>query len=296
MMGFENLIGNEHAKDLLSKIIKQNTIAHSYLFLGPSGVGKTLFAKEFAKMILCLQEEKPCKYCKSCIQFEENNQPDFTIISPEDGIIKIEAIRQMQSKLLEKPIISSKKVYLIKDADTMTREAANCLLKTLEEPPSFITIILIASNESLLLNTIRSRCMKVLFRKIEEQTLKQYLQQSHIAEGLTDELLKACNGSIEKAIHIQKQKETYEEVQNIFSNIEQYTLLDVIGKLDCLYKNKDIIYDILDYIMVIFARKAVYQEKYITYIETIEEVKKNLKSNSNYDMSIDRILYKIWEE
>ena len=109
-------------------------------------------------------------------------------------------------------------------------------------------------------------------------------------------LFGSCHGSIEKAIIIQKQKEIYEEIQKIFSNVEQYTLLDVIGKLDCLYKNKDNIYDILDYIIVLFSKKAIRNPKYITYIETIEETKKNLKGNSNYDMSIDKILYKIWEE
>lgn len=295
-MAFESLIGNEAVKDLLSSMLEQNKITHSYLFLGPSGIGKTLFAKEFAKMILCLSEEKSCMGCKSCLQFEEQNQPDFIFIEPEDGIIKIEKIRQMQAKVLEKPIISSKKVYVIKDADKMTKEAGNCLLKTLEEPPSYVTIILVASNESLLLNTIRSRCMKVLFNKIEEEQLKKYLQENHIVQEITKERLKSYGGSIEKAIQIEEKKEIYDEIQKIFGNVEQYRLLDVKDKLDCLYKSKDNIYEILDYINIIFIQKAITNKKYITYIETIEEVKKNLKSNSNYDMSIDKILYKIWEE
>lgn len=295
-MAFENLIGNDKIKELLVKMVKQNKLTHSYLFIGPSGIGKTLFAKEFAKMILCMSDEKPCKICKSCIQYEENNQPDFIMIEPEEGTIKIEKIRQMQSKVLEKPIISSKKVYIIKDADLMTKEAQNCLLKTLEEPPIFITIILIGSNESLFLNTIRSRCMKVPFNKIEDEILKNYLQKNHITEELTKEKLGVFDGSIERALKIEEQKEIYDQVQAIFSNVEKYTLLDVMGNLDCLYKNKDIIYDILDYITIIFMQKSLENTKYIEYIETIEQVKKNLKSNSNYDMSIDRLLYKIWEE
>jgi DNA polymerase-3 subunit delta' len=295
-MAFENLIGNDKVKELLTHMIQQDKITHSYLFLGPSGIGKTLFAEEFAKMILCLSEEKYCGRCKSCIQFNENNQPDFILIEPEDGTIKIDAIRQMQSKVLEKPIISSKKVYIIKDADCMTKESQNCLLKTLEEPPAFITIILVASNESLLLNTIRSRCMKVLFNKIENDVLGKYLQENNIAEDVTNQNLDVFCGSIEKAIKIEEKKEIYNEVQKIFNNVENYTLLDVIGKLDVLYSNKDIIYDILDYIITIFIKKAKNNFKYISYIETIEEVKKNLKSNSNFDMSIDKLLYKIWEE
>lgn len=280
-MAFENLIGNETVKKLLSNTVEQDKITHSYLFLGPSGIGKTLFAKEFAKMILRSSEE---------------NQPDLIFMEPEDGTIKIEKIRQMQEKLLEKPIISSKKVYIIKDADMMTKEAQNCLLKTLEEPPKFITIILVASNESLLLNTIRSRCMKILFHKIEQEPLKKYLEEHHIVEELTLERLKSFDGSIEKALQIEEKKEVYDEIQKIFGNVEQYRLLDVKDKLEALYKNRDIIYDLLDYINLIFIQKATTNTNYITYIETIEEVKKNLKSNSNYDMCIDKILYKIWEE
>lgn len=280
-MAFENLIGNETVKKLLSNTVEQDKITHSYLFLGPSGIGKTLFAKEFAKMILGSSEE---------------NQPDLIFMEPEDGTIKIEKIRQMQEKLLEKPIISSKKVYIIKDADMMTKEAGNCLLKTLEEPPKFITIILVASNESLLLNTIRSRCMKILFHKIEQEPLKKYLEGHHIVEELTLERLKSFDGSIEKALRIEEKKEVYDEIQKIFGNVEQYRLLDVKDKLEALYKNRDIIYDLLDYINLIFIQKATTNTNYITYIETIEEVKKNLKSNSNYDMCIDKILYKIWEE
>jgi DNA polymerase-3 subunit delta' len=295
-MAFENLIGNNNVKELLTHMVQQDKVTHSYLFLGPSGIGKTLFAEEFAKMILCLSKEKYCGNCKSCLQFDENNQPDFTIIEPEDGTIKIDTIRQMQSKVLEKPIISSKKVYIIKDADCMTRESQNCLLKTLEEPPAFITIILVASNESLLLNTIRSRCMKVLFNKIENEVLGRYLQEHNIATDIKKQNLDMFCGSIEKAIKIEDKKEIYDEVQKIFCNVDNYTLLDVIGKLDVLYSNKDIIYDILDYITTIFLEKAKTDFKYIAYIEAIEEVKRNLKSNSNFDMSIDKLLYKIWEE
>ncbi|MCI8482148.1 MAG: DNA polymerase III subunit delta' [Clostridia bacterium] len=185
-MAFESLIGNEQVKNLLSNIIEGNKTTHSYLFLGPSGIGKTLFAKEFGKMILCSSQHKPCNNCKSCLQFEENNQPDFSLIEPEDDVIKIDTIRKMQAHLLEKPIISSKKVYLIKDADKMTKEAGNCLLKTLEEPPTFVVIILIASNESALLNTLRSRCMKIQFHKIEDKSLKAYLQQHHLIQEITD--------------------------------------------------------------------------------------------------------------
>ncbi len=202
----------------------------------------------------------------------------------------------MQAKILEKPIISTKKVYVIKDADTMTKEAGNCLLKTLEEPPPFVTIILVATNESALLNTIRSRLMKVVFQKIEDTTLQDFLQKHHMVQEITKERLEAFDGSIEKAQKIETKKEIYDEIQTIFGQVENYQLLDVIHRLEVLYQNKENIEEILDYITILFSKKAKTKPHYIQYIETIEEVKKNLKFNSNYDMSIDNILLNIWEE
>lgn len=96
-MAFENIIGNEQVKNTLNKIIEQNKLSHSYMFIGPEGVGKTLFAKEFAKMILCESSDiKPCGVCKSCIELESNNNPDLIEIEPIGGTIKIEQIREMR--------------------------------------------------------------------------------------------------------------------------------------------------------------------------------------------------------
>jgi len=294
-LSFENLIGNEEVKDILNKTIKNNKLTHSYMFIGPNGIGKTLFAKEFAKMILCQSRDiQPCNKCKSCLELENNNHPDLIQIEPEAGNIKIEKIRQMQEKVLEKPIISDKKVYILKDADHMTKEAGNCLLKTLEEPPSFITMIMTGSNESMFLNTIKSRCMKIAFHKIQDNVLQQYLQNEGI--NIEQNLIKACEGSIEKAIRVNEKKEEYEKLVQIFENIEKHKLLDVINKLEFLYSNKEEIYEMLDYINIILQGKILQYPNYIQYIQAVEQTKKRLRANSNYDMSIDNMLYKIWEE
>lgn len=177
----------------------------------------------------------------------------------------------------------------------MTKESQNCLLKTLEEPPKFITIIMTGSNESMFLNTIKSRCIKVTFREIEDDLLKEYLENKYNIK-INESILKACDGSIKKAIRVNENKEQYEEILKIFSNIENYKLLDVLNKIDFIYKNKEDIYDILDYINVVLLDKSIKNQKYIRYIETVEQTKKNLRANSNYDMSIDNMIFKIWEE
>jgi len=97
-MSFEYILGNEKVKELLNKAINSNNILHSYLFLGIDGIGKSLFAREFAKMILCEGKDKPCNKCKSCLEFENGNNPDFMMIENEDRFIKIEQIRYMRTK------------------------------------------------------------------------------------------------------------------------------------------------------------------------------------------------------
>jgi len=97
-MSFEKIIGNDEVKEILINSIKNNTVMHSYMFIGTSGIGKTLFAREYAKMILCESDnQKPCNKCKSCIEIENNNNPDLIEIQPENGSIKIEKIREMRS-------------------------------------------------------------------------------------------------------------------------------------------------------------------------------------------------------
>lgn len=189
-MNFENLIGNEEIKQLLEDTIRQKNISHSYIFSGPRGIGKYEFAKQFAKMILCTADSKACNECKSCIEFENSNNPDISIINPDGNSIKIEQIRNLISKSSEKPIISSKKVYIINDSDTMTKEAQNSLLKTLEEPPTYLTIILITSNENKLINTIRSRCTKIKFNQIQDDILEKYLEKNYNINNIDKETLK----------------------------------------------------------------------------------------------------------
>ena len=178
-MIFKDIIGNEKNKELLKNIIDTNNIAHSYMFVGKESIGKLLFAKEFAKAILCLNKEKPCNKCKSCIEFNKYNNPDFSILEPEASSIKIDKIRELTKKVYEKPVVSTRKVYIINDSNYMTKEAQNSLLKTLEEPPEYVTIILITSNENIFLPTIKSRCTKILFDKLTNEELKKVLQKEY---------------------------------------------------------------------------------------------------------------------
>ncbi len=109
-------------------------------------------------------------------------------------------------------------------------------------------------------------------------------------------MLKACQGSIQKALLIHEKKDIYTQVEKIFNNVQEYKLIDVLNKLDILYKNKDDIQDILDYINILFFEKINENQKYIEYIKAVEAAKNSIKSSNNYDMTIDKLLLNIWEE
>ena len=293
---FDEIVGNEVAKATLINAINLNRTSHSYMFVGISGIGKNLIAKEFAKMILCLDENKYCSKCKSCIEFESNNNPDFIYITPENGSIKIEQIRKMQKEVSEKPIISNNKVCIINDADLMTTEAQNCLLKTLEEPPLYMTIILVGTNESNFLPTIKSRCTIMYFERIQDEEIKKYLTENFKDETIAPNLIDIADGSIGKAINLKDKAKIYENINKIIENLENYDIIQILKNAEEIYKSKDEIFEILDYINVLLIKQAKKDYKYASCIEIIEETKKRIKQNSNYNMCIDYMLFGIWEE
>lgn len=269
------------------------------MFIGIEGIGKKMIATEISKMLLCLENENSktyCNHCKSCIEFNTNNNPDFLLMEPDGNSIKIEQIRYLQKKIQEKPIISSKKVYIINDADQMTKEAQNCLLKTLEEPPEFATIILIGSNENAFLNTIKSRCMILHFKPIDSKDLQEYLEKKMDISQVNQNMLDMAEGSIGKLFKIKDKEEQYTLLEKIIESISKVDLIEIIQMSETLYKSKEEIFEILDYINIILLKMAKQDSKYTNCIKIVENTKKRLKQNANYDMSIDYMLFGIWEE
>lgn len=290
---FNDIIGNDENKKKLEYIVKNNNISHSYIFSGISGIGKFMFAKEFAKAILCLDnEKKPCNNCRACKSFENNNNPDIIIIDEQDESIKTEQIKELVKNVLEKPIQGEKKIYIINNSENMTREAQNSLLKTLEEPPEYVIVILITSNENLLLNTIKSRCIKFQFQNLSDEEIKQYFRMAN--QVIDDSIIKIFGGSIEKTLKLKDNLDTYKNIKNIFKNIENLRGLQILNLKETIFKDKDEIFSILDYINTIFFDKILENiktaNKYQKCIEIIEESKLRLKRNSNYDMTIDNLL------
>lgn len=278
---FEKIIGNQTIKEMLAKAIENETLSHSYLFVGTQGIGKKLLAKEMAKKIL---------------SFDGESHPDFMCIEPEENSIKIAQIRILQKKIQEKPIIADKKVYIIDNADTMTVEAQNCLLKTLEEPPEFAIIILIGSQESAFLTTIKSRCMIVKFGPIQEDKIIQFMKDNYAIEGISQNQLEMFQGSIGKAILLKDKQEQYGKIEDMIENLNQKDLIEIVTLAEPLYKAKEEIFEILEYMNIVLLKLAKQNYLYTNCMEIVENTKKRLKQSANYDMSIDDLVFNIWEE
>ncbi len=314
MQLFENIVGNNKIKESLKNAVKSNNVSHSYLFVGKAGVGKKIFAKDLAKKVMCLGSnggaqnnsvknnevqnnnvandnlELDFDNCDSCIKFDANSNPDFSIIVPDGKSIKIEQIRNLQARIVEKPISSSKKVYIIDDADTMTEESQNCLLKTLEEPPEYAMIILIASNENRMLQTIKSRCVIIRFEDLTNEEISQILHTND------QDIIRLCEGSVAKADTISEKREMFAQLKIIADYLSKNSLIDVLNNSDLLYSSKDDIMTLLDFLNIIFFEKAKENIKYSKAISIIEKTKKKILGNNNYDMCIDYMLMHIWEE
>lgn len=295
-MIFENIVGNEKNKKILEDIIIKNKVANAYMFIGQESIGKFLFAKEFAKAILCLNENKPCNKCKSCLELDNSNNPDLTIIEPDGNNVKIEQIRELNRKVVEKPIVSNKKVYIINDGQNITKEAQNALLKTLEEPPEYVTIILITTSESAFLPTIKSRCTKINFNKLAKEEMLKILKSKYNYQNIADMVYKTSNGSINKSIQIIERQSEFENINKVFSDLENISIIDLINSKEEVFKEKEEINNTLDYIITIFFDKIKSNNKYIGCINIAEKTKERLRKNSNYDMTIDNFMLNIWEE
>ena len=169
------------------------------------------------------------------------------------------------------------------------------MLKTLEEPPEFACIILISSNENMILNTIKSRCMKVKFRNIENDVLYDYAIKNLGYDEISENLLKTFDGSIGKAIALKNSKNKYSEIENILLKMEKEDIISILNSSKIIY-DKEEIYDILDYMTVYIYSKAKVNKRYLNCLKYISETLTRLKSNGNFDMNIDSLLFNIWEE
>jgi DNA polymerase-3 subunit delta' len=178
-MLFPEIHGQPKATKLLSRALKSSRLAHAYLYVGPDGVGKATTARSMAAILFCRNEtgSLPCGSCSGCLKFMSANHPDFLHVLPEGAGIKIDQVRELKKSLGFPPLESKMRVTLIEDVHTMRREAANSLLKLLEEPPPDNVLLLTADESEPLLETITSRCQIIPFYPLPLATACAVLMQ-----------------------------------------------------------------------------------------------------------------------
>ena len=209
-LSWENLIGHATTADYLKKNIANEKFPHAVIFSGEEGIGKRLAAEICAAALLCENQKdgSPCGVCENCRLVAARSHPDFYVVEPEETKatrnIKIGQIREMQSEAALRPINSARRVIIIDGAELMNNAAANCLLKTIEEPPSQTIFILLTASRSTLLMTIRSRCMTVNFDKISAQEIRNVLIERGVESAEAENLSVIADGSLGRALKLKE--------------------------------------------------------------------------------------------
>ncbi|MBR0474318.1 MAG: DNA polymerase III subunit gamma/tau [Erysipelotrichaceae bacterium] len=180
---FEEVVGQKHVVMTLQNAVKNNKLAHAYLFCGPRGTGKTSVAKLLAKTINCTSENKPCGHCANCIDIQESTHPDVVELdaATNNGV---DEVRELIEKVKYAPMQGKYKVYIIDEVHMMTPSAFNALLKTLEEPPEYCVFILATTEPHKVLPTIVSRCQRFDFNKVPVPVMKERLRYIVDKEGI----------------------------------------------------------------------------------------------------------------
>lgn len=190
------VIGHDRAIRLLRKSIEACRVSHAYLLSGPRQVGKSTLATEFAKAVNCLEPDRPCGRCRSCQKIARGIHPDVQAIDLEEGSknIGIDAIRKLQEGVALRPAEGLTKVYILREAEQLSEPAANALLKTLEEPPPSVVLVLTTQDSNMLLPTIVSRCQQVELCPVPAGEIERTLVQNRGVSADQARLVAALSG------------------------------------------------------------------------------------------------------
>ena len=223
------IIGHKKVIDFLNRSIQKNKISHAYLFEGPERIGKKMAALEFVKAV---QDYKKTTPDPSLLRRGLEANPDLLVISPEKGeSINIAQIRELQSQLSLSPHSKKYKIAIIDNAEAMTREAANSLLKTLEEPSATTIIILVVSSGENILPTIRSRCQTIKFLIPSAKELKDFLKGYNKSDKEAEQLINFSCRRPGVIIDLLNNQELFEQQKNDFERFSKIINSGIFEKM-----------------------------------------------------------------
>lgn len=265
MYNFDEIAGNERIINSIKSAVRNHMVSHAYIISGDSGSGKKLISGTFAKTLLCENDgDKPCDACTSCRTFDGGNNPDVVYVYPsKTKALSVDDVReQITSNVNIKPYNHRYKVYIIPNADTLTTQAQNALLKTLEEPPEYAVFMLLSENINAFLPTVLSRCVVFTIKPLSSNEVENYLLENRNVIGdQADIFAEYSQGSIGKAIKYAESEEFVEMRKIIINalinikNTEYYRLTDAAKELE-VYKD---ISDVTDMIYMWYRDVLAYK-------------------------------------
>ncbi|MDA8235719.1 MAG: DNA polymerase III subunit delta' [Clostridia bacterium] len=320
-MKLAQLIGNRQIAQTLQNALIRGMLAHAYLFHGAQGVGKRTGALALAQAYLCLEpvEGDSCGQCLSCRKVASGNHPDVHIYRPSGASIKIEQVRELQKTLYFKPYEGKGKVYILEGADTMKAEAANSMLKSMEEPPEDTLLIFIATNTYAILPTILSRCQAMHFKKVSQGAVEEWLMGEIGLQGDKARFVAAlADGSLAKALEWSGSEEARlirDQLVQLARSMRNLSLSDVFKISEEWEKKKEELVSALDLLEIWYRDLLIWQETEVqdllvnidclemikeevgvwnsrdlmVVLDALEEAKKALRSNGNLRLVLDRL-------
>lgn len=328
MAGFKDIVGHEQIIWHLKNAVSTGKISHAYMFNGEQGSGKKLLANLFAMTLQCEEGgTEPCMKCRSCRQALTGNHPDIIRVSHEKpNTIGVEDIRgQVNGDIQIRPYNGKYKIYIISDADRMTVQAQNAILKTIEEPPGYAVLMLLANNADMMLPTILSRCVRLNLKAVKDGDIKEYLMKNLQIPDYQAEISAAfAQGNVGKAVKLassdkfNEMKQDVLELLRYMDRMELYEIMDAVKRINAYREDMD---DFLDLLTVWFrdvllfkatldagslifkdelpaiqkrARTSSY-EGLEEIIRAIDRAKVRLKANVNFDLVLELLLLTIKE-
>ena len=324
MANFKDIIGQESIKKHLQTAIKTGNLSHAYIINGEYGSGRQTIASALAKTIQCqskTDDTDACGVCTSCKQAESHNHPDIKYITHDKTSISVNDIReQLNNDISIKPYSSEYKIYIIPDANKMTEQAQNALLKTIEEPPVYAIIILLTENCDSLLPTIRSRCVTLTMNPVEKDKICTYLENKFQLEPEQAQIAaNYCQGNIGKAIRFASSSDFIEmknQVLKLLKNLDSMDIASIIDTIKEFSTHKNDINDYLDLMLLWYrdvlmfkvtkdANLLLYSDEYSAISEqatkrdyenieniiaAIDKARVRLKANVNFDVTIELMI------
>ena len=328
MGSFKDVVGHKDIIKYISSAVENNRVSHAYILNGERGSGKRMLANLFATTLLCESgNSEPCGKCHSCRQAESGNHPDIIRVTHEKpNSISVDDIRTQVNNTVDiKPYQGPYKVYIIPQADLMTPQAQNAILKTIEEPPAYAVFLLLTENAEMLLPTINSRCVMLKLRNIKDTLIRKYLMENlEIPDYKADMCTAFAQGNVGRAIMLANSEhfnEIREEAVQLLKHIHDMELSEIVATVKNISVYKLEITDYLDIIMIWYrdvllykatkeidkvvfkdqlqsikeqARKSSY-EGIELILESLEKAKARLKANVNFDLVMELLFLTIKE-